>query len=139
MAELRDLIEQLKDAISRDDFIDVAEEVVEELVQDPDSKTAIEPILRLMETHEDVDFGMPGPLVHFVEKFYRKGYEELLLESISRHATAHTLWMLNRIANGATGKSKKKFVDVLNVVANDPDCSEEARKAAGEFVEFHLK
>jgi hypothetical protein len=28
------------------------------------------------------NFGKPGPLVHFVEMFYKKGYEEKLAESI---------------------------------------------------------
>jgi hypothetical protein len=39
----------------------------------------VEPILRFMEAHGDLDYGPPGALVHFVERFYRQGYEGLLL------------------------------------------------------------
>lgn len=40
---------------------------------------AIEPILRFMERHPEVDFGTPGPLVHFMEKFH--GYDDLVFAS----------------------------------------------------------
>ena len=33
------------------------------------------PILELIANHPEVDFGSPGELVHFVEKFYHQGYE----------------------------------------------------------------
>jgi hypothetical protein len=39
---------------------------------------AIEPILRFMEERPGADFGMPGALVHFVERFHSQGYEERL-------------------------------------------------------------
>jgi hypothetical protein len=61
---------------------------------------AVVPVLRFMEDHPAVDFGSPGALVHFVERFYGKGYEDLLVESIRRKPTAHTAWMLNRLING---------------------------------------
>jgi hypothetical protein len=56
----------------------------------------VEPILRFIEAHPKIDFGSPGPLVHFVERFYRKGYEAKLVDSFERQPTAHTAWMLNR-------------------------------------------
>ena len=45
---------------------------------DPKGFEAVEPILRFMENHPDVDYGTPGPLVHFVETF--PNYEEKLIE-----------------------------------------------------------
>lgn len=44
----------------------------------------VEPILEIISTNPSVDFGMPGDLVHFVEKFYKKGYEELLIDSVKK-------------------------------------------------------
>jgi hypothetical protein len=74
----------------------------------------IDPILRFMEQHPSVDFGTPGPLVHFVEQFLRKGYEEQLHASILRKPTQHTAWMLNRLITGAaTPDEKAKWIRVM--------------------------
>ncbi len=61
---------------------------------------AVDPILRFMETHPEIDYGMPGALVHFVERAYLRGYAQLLLDSLARRPTPHTVWMLNRVING---------------------------------------
>jgi hypothetical protein len=61
---------------------------------------AVEPILRFMEAHSEIDFGPPGALVHFSERFHQRGYEQLLLDSMARRPTPHTAWMLNRLING---------------------------------------
>jgi hypothetical protein len=75
---------------------------------------ALEPVLRFMEEHPSADLGTPGALVHFVERFYGHGYEEKLLESISRRPTQHTAWMLNRVINGTTSPSvKQRYVAAM--------------------------
>jgi hypothetical protein len=67
-----------------------------------------------MEDHSDLDFGTPGPLVHFVECFHRKGYESKLVESVERKPTSHTLWMLNRLINGTDeGEERRRLVDLM--------------------------
>src|SRR5690242_2618518 len=60
----------------------------------------VEPILRFLESNPDLDVGSPGPLVHFVERFYGHGYESTLIASVERRPTPHTVWMLNRVING---------------------------------------
>jgi hypothetical protein len=62
----------------------------------------VTPILAFMEKHPEIDFGLPGPLVHFIEHFHLKGYEELLISSVERKPTEHTIFMLNRVVNGTT-------------------------------------
>ena len=61
----------------------------------------VEPVLQFMEEYPVIDFGTPGPLIHFLERFYGQGYEDKLILSIQRRPTSHTLWMLNRLVNGA--------------------------------------
>src|SRR5258705_4495517 len=68
---------------------------------------AVEPILRFMETHPHLDYGPPGPLTHFIERFHGNGYDEQLLASVERQPTPHTIWMLNRLINGATSPQTK--------------------------------
>jgi hypothetical protein len=78
------LRETLQYASSYEDFIAHLNEITEEWATKVDDLSVIEPILRFMEDNPTVEFGMPGPLVHFVERFYRKGYEQKLLESVER-------------------------------------------------------
>ena len=37
-------------------------------------------VFSFMERHPEVDFGAPGPFVHFLEDYAGRGYEELLLD-----------------------------------------------------------
>lgn len=114
------LINKLNNAILDDDFVVVAEEVADDIEERSDTFDTVEPILKLMENNPDVDFGKPGSLVHYVEKFYKNGYEEKLLESLTRKPIKHTDWMLNRIINGCEGDSKKYFLTVLDKVISFP-------------------
>jgi hypothetical protein len=95
----------------------------------------VEPLLKLLEKYPDADFGAPGPVVHFVERFFKKGYEALLVASLKRKPTAHTLWMLNRIINGVQGKQKKEYVALMQEIADDGALPEGIRSVAKEFLE----
>jgi hypothetical protein len=133
-SKIERILAKLTDAVGKDDYFERANAATEELAETTTAFDAVEPILQLMERNEDADFGMPGPLVHFVETFYREGYEEKLLESIERKPTPHTLWMLNRLINGAEGKEKMQLVAVMRAVAKRTDISEESRNMAQGFL-----
>ena len=77
---------------------------------------------------ENVDFGMPGDLVHFVEKFYKKGYEELLISSVKRHPTLHNIWMVHRCYNDVENPNHEKFVKLINGLKDDRSISDEIKK-----------
>jgi hypothetical protein len=97
----------------------------------------IGPSLHFLEIHPEWDFGMPGELVHFLERFYGRGYEQKLVESISRRPTVHTVWMLNRVINGEKLPEKKQtYLELLASVANaSPDAM--ASERAREFLSQH--
>ncbi|HEX4326236.1 MAG TPA: hypothetical protein VH105_05415 [Burkholderiales bacterium] len=98
---------------------------------------AVKSVLGFMEQHPGWDFGTPGALVHFVEKFHRKGYQELLVQSVGRAPTVHTLWMLNRIINGEQDAERKAaYVELLSRVASDSGNDEEVIAQAREYLEF---
>ena len=101
-----------------------------------DSMLYIECILHFMEENPKIDYGMPGPLVHFMEKKYKKGYEKLLLESIKRKPTEHTVWMLNRILNDVNLEERNVYMDVLKAIVKDSKYDEELRSLAKEFLEY---
>jgi hypothetical protein len=97
---------------------------------------AVEPILRFMEDHPDIDFGVPGALVHFVERFYRKGYDEALMESLLRKPTGHTTWMLNRMINGAkTQPERDRLCRLMKKITTHPKALDSTRQRAMEYLE----
>jgi hypothetical protein len=109
-----EISEELERLISAEDLAASSAEIVAQWSSANVGIEATEPILRFMEEHPSIELGMPGALVHFAEKFYGHGYEEKLLESISRRPTRHTVWMLNRVINGAkTPATKQRFVDAM--------------------------
>lgn len=133
-----ELMERLTNNITSDDFIGIAYDVVEEIEKREDAFEFIESILRLMEDNPDQYFGNPGPLVHFMEIYYKKGYEEKLVESLKRQPTKHTIWLLNRIINDSEGERKKYFMDVLENVIVFPNLSREVVLQAEHYKSLHI-
>ncbi|WP_218276409.1 hypothetical protein, partial [Pseudomonas sp. FW305-BF6] len=85
-------LELLKNSVLSEDFVDIAYEITEEIEGYEEAIDAVDPILLLIEQNPNIDFGSPGPLVHFVEQFFGKGYEQKLVQSIQRCPTSHTVW-----------------------------------------------
>jgi hypothetical protein len=47
-----------------------------------------------------------GPLVHFLARFHRKGYKEILVTSFKRCPMSATTYMLYRLINGSADDEK---------------------------------
>jgi len=112
----REITEQLEriGSVDIDNFSWHSSELVNRWISDGVGFEAVEPILQFMENHPEVDLGTPGALVHFSEKFSGHGYEEKLLESISRRPVSHTIWMLNRLINGTkVPATRQRYVDAM--------------------------
>ena len=127
--------EKLQKAILAEDEIET-EDILYKIEEEDYSIDYVEAILRLMEENPDIDYGMPGPTVHFVERFFMRGYETLLLESIQRIPTLHTLWMLNRIVNSPKLADREKYIEALKSITERNDISEEIRQEANDFLKF---
>lgn len=129
---LEELIEEMEKSIESDDFELVMEDCMQKVEMEDIGAEAITPLLKFMERHPLADFGMPGAIVHYVERFYKNGYEELLMKSIKRRPTMHTVWMLNRIINGS--EEAEKYIDLMREVINRPDVHEDIKKSAENFL-----
>jgi hypothetical protein len=135
--KLKSQLNLLENSVLSEDFLDIAYEVIEEIEGCEEAFDAVEPILELIEQNPNIDFGTPGPLVHFVEQFYKKGYEEKLVQSIQRFPTPHTVWMLNRIINGSEGEQKGYYLNVLQNVLISPNVSKELISITKGFLAIH--
>ena len=128
-------IDRLQKAMLAED--EIATEDTLSAIEDEDySIDYADAILRFMENNPNLDYGMPGPAVRFAEKFFLKGYETLLLESIKRTPTVHTLWMLNRIINSPKLAGRDEYLDALKGVVDRDDISDEVRQEAIMFLEY---
>ena len=95
---ITELLEEIKKAIDKAattgdkyQFIDPVFDLTDELEQCETPFDAVRPILELIESSPNIDFGGPGPLGSFMEKFYHEGYEEELVASLKRKPTEYTL------------------------------------------------
>lgn len=134
--KLNELLNKLEESVGNDDFIDNSYDIIDEIEERDDAFDAVEPILRIIEKNPDADFGKPGPLVHFVERFYKMGYEEQLVESLKRCPTKYTLWMLNRIINDSKGDRKVYFINILNNIISNSNIDNEVLLLAKHFIEL---
>jgi hypothetical protein len=96
-----------------------------------------------MEEHEEIDFGVPGPLVHFIEQICAKDesgkdiYELLLTESIRRKAGHYTLWMLNRILNATDDPNdRRRLLAVMAAARETVSGSAELLEEIDDYLEY---
>ncbi len=97
---------------------------------------SVDPIFEFMEAFPDLHSGMPGALVHFVEEFYQKGYEERLIKSINRKPTKLTILMLNRVINGTYDpKTKGELISIMRQAAINPKSDRTTLERINGFLE----
>ena len=111
----------------------IDDEVVDAINTYSNPYELVAPILEIIADNPSVDFGMPGELVHFVEQFYKNGYEELLIASVSETPTPHNIWMLHRCYNDINNPQRDKFAEVIRELKNEESISVEIKDAIDEF------
>lgn len=129
---IEELIREMEEKIDCDDFEEAEEECIYQIEKDNLGISAVEPLLLFMERHPLSDFGMPGAIVHYVEQFYKKGYEDLLIASVTRRPTLHTVWMINRIKNA--GENSEKYEEILKDILEKQEVEKEIKDSVKEFL-----
>ena len=130
---------ELKKAVLDENFYET-EEVLNQIKLNNNSLDEIynyiESILLLMEEKPNLDFGAPGPLVHFMEKYYKNGYEERLINSVKRKPTPQTVWMINRIINDPKLPNRQEYMDLLSSITNNNDIDKTVKDMIKSFLEY---
>ncbi len=127
------IIAALKAAAKPYESYYIEDEVGEAMMQLSDPFELVEPILEIIGTNPTVDFGMPGGLVRFVESFYKKGYEELLIASVKKNPTAHNIWMVHRCYNDINNPMRERFKALIVELKEDSSVSQEIKAEIDEF------
>ena len=126
---------QLKEAMLEEDFYET-NDVIGKIKREENGLEYISAIFGIMEKNPNVDYGIPGPIVHFMETYYKKGYEDLLLQSVINMPTSHTVWMLNRVMNDPTLVEKSKYLEVLKNSLSRDDIPKSVKEEIKEFIEY---
>lgn len=134
---IEELLQVIRENACEDNLQSVAQDCVDEISQLRDAFDAVAPLLQIIEANPHADFGMPGPIVHFVEKYFRCGYEDLLTASVRRSPTTHNTWMLNRVINGVDGDEKEYFLGYLREVPSNLRSDARTIQIAEEFLAAH--
>ncbi|MBR6968131.1 MAG: hypothetical protein IKH78_06310 [Ruminococcus sp.] len=129
------LLKQLEEFVGTDDFEFESEEIMEKLKEEGAGFEIIEKLFSIMERHPLDDFGMPGAMVRFIEHFY-PDFVPLLIDSLKRTPTLHTVWMLNRCING--NNNKEELLSVLKSAANNDTIDPAIKKSAQSFLDYQL-
>ena len=136
METLNSIIQKIEAGMQdNEDFETVMMDCMEEMEENYNQLDSVQPLLRLMERHPLTDFGSPGSIVHLVERFYKKGYEEELLLSLKRMPTLHTVWMLNRLINGTD--QAEVYLDLLKEISENASYDKEIREEALHFLSIY--
>lgn len=141
-----DKIDEIKKEIEIIDTIDdsnisdldaLCEDIIELNNEGWDTAILMDPLFRILEENSDFDFGMPGQIVHTLEKYYKKGLEEELFKSLNRKPTFYTLWMLNRIINGTSdAKEKEGYMEMLKSILK-MEIPDYLKKQAQHLIDLH--
>lgn len=141
-----DKIDEIKKEIEIIDTIDdsnisdldaLCEDIIELNNEGWDTAILMDPLFRILEENSDFDFGMPGQIVHALEKHYKKGLEEELFKSLNRKPTFYTLWMLNRIINGTSDtKEKEGYMEMLKSILK-MEIPDYLKKQAQHLIDLH--
>ena len=124
-------------SVEEDEFIGLQYDIVDEMETDKVGFEITQNILELMEKNPLVEFGSPGPLTHFIEKFHndnQEQYQEILKKSVSKKPTVHTVWLLNRIINGTEGKTKMELTQIMITISKNLNLNSEIRAVAELFL-----
>lgn len=116
-------------------FEEASREIVEQWERQDVALEAVEPVLKFMEDNPAIDYGAPGPLTHFIERFHQSGYDEALLASLDRRPTPYTIWLLNRLINGTRDENERDArIAAMHEIARSPSASEDARASAVDYL-----
>lgn len=122
------------------EFICLQYDVVDEMKANKVGFEIFQDVLELMEVHPLVEFGTPGALTHFVEKFYRENqeqYEKLLKKSVEEKPAIHTIWLLHRVINGNQGEKAEELIQIIKSIYENEKLHKEIRTVAGNFLKYH--
>lgn len=128
---------ELIEAILNEDFNETYN-ILQEISENDNGVKYIEFLINFMMENSDIDYGMPGPIVHFIEKYPIDYYVGYLIEAIEKKPNDTLLWMLNRITNITVGSDRDRYIEILKHTGERNDIDDITREGALQFYRFQI-
>ena len=113
------------------------ETLVLEIVDICPPEDAVNILLAFTEKMYGCELGSPGPLVRAIESL--ENYLEPLAESVRRHPTYYTLWMVNRYLNTIDKTTCCLWLELLKESIKYPRATKDTKEQAAFFLEHQLQ
>jgi len=121
------------------DFICLQYDIVDKLEADKVGFEITKDVVALMEQNPSIEFGTPGPLTHFIEKFYSEHQEEyntLLENSVKETPAIHTISLLTRVINASEEKRAVELTEIISAISENNTLHKDLREVAQNFLEY---
>lgn len=92
---------------------------IEKLLPSAEDERFIKPLFKLLMNNSNFDFGSPGLIVHYLEKFPSDIYVSELYNVLDIKPTEHLIWMLNRYINSVDEEEQEKGIGILKSIAKN--------------------
>jgi len=120
--------------VGRDDYVQYLDTLLDGVIELDDPEAVFAEAFAFFERNGAADLGTPGPLVHFLERFY-PDYVDQLCASVVRKPTTYTVWMLNRLLNASVETAdRKRLLEVLEGASANTAADKVVREQAIEFL-----
>lgn len=129
---------KLVEAILEENFLETSE-ILDEMYNNETGEEYVEFLIDFMSDNPNIDYGMPGPIVHFIERYPVEYYLGFLLKAIAKKPNDTLLWMLNRITNVADNINREKYIDVFKKTAERKDIDAVTKDTALRFYKFQTE
>lgn len=115
------------------------DDLVDLLDEEKDISPIYKSVFNFFENYPDADVGIPGPLVHLLERMY-PDYMKELLESLETRPTYMAVFMLSRILNSELSENNRsKYMSLLKEISECETAGEMAIQNAKETYEYQLE
>lgn len=127
--------EELEKAILRENFYET-NDILEKIINEHKGREYLEYLINLIADNPNIDFGMPGPVVHFIEKYPEEEYVSYLIMALKDKPNSLLLWMLNRIVNEPNCTKKEEYILIFDAISKRKDIDMIIRNDAKDYFEF---
>lgn len=134
--EIEKYINEIKESIIKNEFHEKIGIILEKIDKVENSHYSVKPLIKIIQENPEFDFGNPGEIVFFLEKYDEEKYDKILVESLMEKPTEHTVFMMNRIINGASEEKKSEYIELYMKILCDNRINDELKNIIKEFLEF---
>ena len=131
--EIEKYINEIKESIIKNEFHEKIGIILEKI---ENSDGIVRPLIEIIQENPEFDFGNPGEIVFFLEKYDEEKYDKILVESLMKKLTEHTIFMMNRIINGASDEKKSEYIELYMKILCGNRINNDLKNIINEFLEF---